>query len=63
MAQLTKIYRIRLSDSDIEKIELLKQNSINASRFIRKAFSESFKSDFPKIMAEITKKQNKTLPF
>ena len=63
MAQLTKIYRISLSQSDIEKVRTLKANSIKPSKFIRKAINEYFKSEFPKLLAEITKKEKIKYPF
>jgi hypothetical protein len=63
MSQLTKIYRIRLSESDIEKIQTLKANSIKPGKFIRKAINEYFKSEFPELLAEITKKEKIKYPF
>ncbi len=48
MEQLTKIERIRLSPTDVQKLNDLKKIGIHKSSFIRQAVREKFERDLPK---------------
>lgn len=49
---LTKIERIRLSSTEVERLSRLKMFGISKSKFIRLAIREKFERDLPVLLAE-----------
>lgn len=46
---LSKSRRYRFTNSEFQKLELLKKYSIVESKFVRLAIQEKFERDFPKL--------------
>lgn len=60
MKQLTKIYRLRLSDQQVKTLDKLSQYDVNVPNFIRQAIHEKILREWTSIKYE---KERIKLPF
>lgn len=57
------IYRIRLSDDELELIHLLQKYEVPAPKFIREAFHSKIQSELPEIKEEFRNRNKFKAPF
>lgn len=55
MRQLTKIYRIRFSETQQRTLNKLSQYGVNIPMFVRSAIKEKIQRDWPKIKDDYSK--------
>lgn len=57
--KLSKSYRIRLSDEDLQLLNKLKKLRIKPTTFLRNAFREKIKRELPKLIETENKRKEK----
>ena len=57
--KLSKSYRIRLSDEDVQLLNKLKKLRIKPTTFVRNAFREKIERELPKLIETENKRKEK----